>query len=871
MMARARRSILLLAALLVLPAAVLLGLRLCSPSGHIRHAESGRAAERYSSGILSYFASDPDLVPIERLALEERYVEAFREAVSALGERARHLGPFDSATFESLQWVGSVAALGGDSRTADDLFEALLALRRRSLNREDPILAETLLRRGRVARQQGDLDLAGRCFAEAKRIIGTGGGTGGRVEILGTAIEEAQAGLRLRTDLEAASRGYRRALSTRRRQGGFLDLETADTLTWLGWTLDRLDRPLEAAPYLAEARAQIRSLGLAGGALDATLEELQADQLAFEDRWEEAEPLYRAAATANAARRERYLGSFARRLSPPDGFAPLALAALRRGEGDRAWALMEQGRAATYRDFAALGLWSQRQPDGFHEARTVQVELMDLERRLDLARRMGSAAWEIRTWPLELRALELRARLSDLEARYLSDLERRGDAEPSLDRVRAMLGPRTALIGWLEVYIGGAPSTISLPRRSWGYVYVLRRTGPVRWVPLWAGRTPPENETPRSGWGTAFARVRRAAEWPLRVDAEPLAKEQMRDWSLRFFDPALPYLNDIDHLIVEGNRVPVELFADASGRFLVDRYDVTYAPSGSFLALLAERHAGHGTHGTGAPHSLLSVSAAPDRAGSPGILEAALRDDRRDLRWARGSYVRGQVALNQMPRLPFAGLEARAIARWFPDSRVIQGGSDVEGSVRRLAAGGRLQDYDVVHIATHTLVDEAPERCGLVLSESDPEPTALDDGVLDAEEILFGWRLDGAMLTLSACESAAAAGIWRGEEQGFPPALFAVGARSVLVSLWPVDDRATAILMDRFYQRLTGRNADGSVTRPLSPAAALRDAKIHVRELADGTGRRPFEHPAYWAGFVLIGLPGPPATSVSSVPRRHIP
>jgi CHAT domain-containing protein len=44
---------------------------------------------------------------------------------------------------------------------------------------------------------------------------------------------------------------------------------------------------------------------------------------------------------------------------------------------------------------------------------------------------------------------------------------------------------------------------------------------------------------------------------------------------------------------------------------------------------------------------------------------------------------------------------------------------------------------------------------------------------------------------------------------------------------------------------------------PLAPAAALREAKTYLRTLTDASGRRPFEHPAYWSGFVLLGLPDP--------------
>jgi CHAT domain-containing protein len=237
----------------------------------------------------------------------------------------------------------------------------------------------------------------------------------------------------------------------------------------------------------------------------------------------------------------------------------------------------------------------------------------------------------------------------------------------------------------------------------------------------------------------------------------------------------------------------------------------------------------------------------PD-AAPPAVLAQA--DERRDLRQTRNAFRRDGVPLDDLPRLRFAGFEARAVAERFAGATLLQG-DQAEARLRAMAAGSALQDFDVIHLATHTLFDAAPERSGLVLAEHAPAEhapaaSAEDDGILDAQEILLGWRLHGALVTLSACESGRSAGLWRGEDLGLAPALLASGADRVLVSLWPVDDRATAILMDRFYTEL----AAGA-----SPDAALRDAKRFVRDLREGD-RAPFSHPAYWGGFVLIGPPG---------------
>jgi CHAT domain-containing protein len=808
-----------------------------------------------SSGLLDHFAIDAEHDRLERLALQERYAEAFRAAVGVLGERARRVGPMAPATLASLQWTASIASLGGDQRTAADLLDALVAMRRVSLTPDDPVIADTLLRRGRVARLVEETPTAIRLYAEARHIVESRGGP----LALAVSLEEAEAGLQLRTDLEGAARAYQLALDLGRRAPGGAGFQLASLEAWLGWSLDRLGRPEEAAPHLADARRVLGDLGLEDVMLEATMEQLQADQLAFKGRFAEAETEYLHAAATNERARARFLGGFARRMCPPDGYEELALAALQRQEGDRAWVLLERGRAAMHRDLIALRAWERRDPIRLAEADSLRRNLLEVKHLLEAARRRGEGAWTEATWTLTLRALDLRARQSVLEDQALVAM---GPWTPSLAATQAALDPHSAILGYLQVNIGGAPSIASEPRRSWGYLYVLRDRGPVHWVPLWDDRTIPDDLTARSGWGPVFARVRRAAEWPLHVDADPQVIDQLREYARHYFDPALPYLDGVDRLVVEGTRVPLEPARGSDGHFVGERFDVTYAPSAALLPLLSARRGRRGERG---PRSVLAITPSGDRLGDAALVTLALGDDRRDLRLLRTSFEREEARLDRLPHLRFAGLEADAVARRFPDATVLRGAADAEGSLRRLAESRRLAAYDVIHVATHTLSDGAPERCGLVLSEHEPSPASDDDGVLDAEEVLLGWDLSGSLLTLSACESARAAGTWRGEELGLTPALFAAGAGHVLVSLWTVDDRATALLMDRFYADLTGRTsghhplpAGGHDSgTPMPPGAALREAKSFLRTLTDASGRRPFEHPAYWSGFILMGPPDP--------------
>jgi CHAT domain-containing protein len=130
------------------------------------------------------------------------------------------------------------------------------------------------------------------------------------------------------------------------------------------------------------------------------------------------------------------------------------------------------------------------------------------------------------------------------------------------------------------------------------------------------------------------------------------------------------------------------------------------------------------------------------------------------------------------------------------------------------------------------------------------------DGLLSAKEIVRDWDLEAELVTLSGCETGLGRKV-RGEGYiGFSHAFLQAGARSLVVSLWKVDDQATALFMRRFYENLYGEQGKGEVghTRfAMSKARALQGAKQWLRDYTDGYGGRPYRHPYYWSAFVLIG------------------
>jgi CHAT domain-containing protein len=105
---------------------------------------------------------------------------------------------------------------------------------------------------------------------------------------------------------------------------------------------------------------------------------------------------------------------------------------------------------------------------------------------------------------------------------------------------------------------------------------------------------------------------------------------------------------------------------------------------------------------------------------------------------------------------------------------------------------------------------------------------------------IFTLRLDGALVTLSACETGRSAVVGGDELVGLSRGFLFAGASTLVQSLWRVDDASTALLMHSFYSALCAGEA---------PAAALRGAQSTF--IDHGT------HPYVWAPFQVVGHGGP--------------
>ena len=242
-------------------------------------------------------------------------------------------------------------------------------------------------------------------------------------------------------------------------------------------------------------------------------------------------------------------------------------------------------------------------------------------------------------------------------------------------------------------------------------------------------------------------------------------------------------------------------------RFLIEDLEISYSPSASALVRLMERDRYR------LPRKGLLAVSAPKVPVSKNYLFGYLIEP---------------------SELKHARPEVEAISGLFEsDQRTILEGSQAdETSLKRLPLG----DYRFIHLAVHGIFDDQNWRwSGLLLWR---DKYSADDGVLQLRDIfLLDFRSD--LVVLSACQSGKGT-LETGEGiLGLTGGFLFAGSRAVLVSLWNIDDRSTAVFMSNLYRHL----ANGE-----SSSRALQKAKVEMI-------RSRFSHPFYWAAFSLIGDP----------------
>jgi CHAT domain-containing protein len=276
---------------------------------------------------------------------------------------------------------------------------------------------------------------------------------------------------------------------------------------------------------------------------------------------------------------------------------------------------------------------------------------------------------------------------------------------------------------------------------------------------------------------------RRALEDPGSERCLELAK-QLFVQLVRPLEPFLqtPHLVIVPHGLL--HYLPFGALHDDT-QYLVDRYSLRYLPSASVTGYLKP----------------------------PAALAAA-----------RVMVIANPTREERTP-LVHAEHEAGMVAKVFPDATVL-----LRHDATETAFKDQGRRFNCLHLATHGVFNAAsPLASGLLLAKD-----ADNDGLLTVEE-LYSLTLDADLVTLSACETGLSK-ISNGDDLvGLARGFLYAGARSIIASLWSVDDEATAHLMSAFYANLASMNRRD----------ALRAAQRATRQR--------YPHPFYWAAFQLTG------------------
>lgn len=175
--------------------------------------------------------------------------------------------------------------------------------------------------------------------------------------------------------------------------------------------------------------------------------------------------------------------------------------------------------------------------------------------------------------------------------------------------------------------------------------------------------------------------------------------------------------------------------------------------------------------------------------------------------------------------LVYAQKEALTVARMRPQAKVLLRGEATETAFRKYGA-----TFHSFHFATHGQFDpEHPLKSALRLAGD-----GQSNGVLSVEK-LYSLKLDADLVTLSACETGLGKVATGDDVVGLTRGFLYAGSRSIVASLWKVDDLSTAALMETFY----------SLLNQADKGEALRQAQIETM--------KKYPHPYYWASFQLTG------------------
>jgi CHAT domain-containing protein/tetratricopeptide (TPR) repeat protein len=822
------------------------------------------------------------------LDAQGKYTEARPLFEKALAVHRKELGEDHPDTAMSYNNLAMNLHAQGKYAEAQPLFETALAIRRKVMGQEHPqtavcyaSVALNLYAQGKNAEAQ---PLYERALAINRKVLGE--------EHAQTASSYNSVAFNLYAQRKYAEAQplFEKALAIRRKALGEAHPVTAASYNNVGFNLNAQGKYTEARPLFEKALALRRKVLGEEHPYTAISYNNVAANLSHQGKYAEAQPFYQRA----LAIRSRELGE-----EHPDtatSYSNLAFDLKAQGKTSEAiahWQVASRvsesarlqvagtgfDRALYQRDLIsphealAIALAELHEPDqAWHHAEAYFARglLDDLDPAVRqnpevpgrLAKLTGQLVPLLGRSNLSPQERDRRDALraeTDALRKSLSqaDAERAAKRVWPLEKIQSAIPADAAVVFWLDV-------------RKDHWACILRRSGLPTWQRL-PGTGPDERWTDDDD-----SLPQRTYAAALVAPENPERDKLLAALRVQRFEPLLPHLLGIHRLLI----VPARRMAKVPIESLTDRFTISYIPSASIFAQLHQQHR---------PLEGRTLLALGDPAFTPASEKTLASPD-------HGPYSLVAQRSEPIADLPGTKVEVNTLAGLVPDTKLLLGSAASEQTLEQLAQLGQLKHYRLLHLATHGQVNEGmPTESALILAQDRISRELHDqiartlggkkplDGRLTVGTILDTWQLDADQVVLSACETGLGTDA-RGEGLlGFAQALLQKGARSVVLSRWKVPDRATALLMKRYYQNILGKRAE--LRAPLPRAEGLREAKHWLRTLSQadmekqvadlpGSGElrsvkkavpvtggklepsdRPFAAPYYWAAFVLIGDP----------------
>lgn len=297
--------------------------------------------------------------------------------------------------------------------------------------------------------------------------------------------------------------------------------------------------------------------------------------------------------------------------------------------------------------------------------------------------------------------------------------------------------------------------------------------------------------------------------------------------------------------------IPFEGLLSRSGRLLVEDYDISYVQSPTVLRELSARNYQHTKSILamgGAEYGKVSFDGdrAPELVKNATDIEQLKYETFNDIKGGTKSLRKRFYALgyDQMNYLQGTLNEVNKIGEIVPGTKKYLGTDMNESTLKSLSSNGELDDYRVLHLATHGWVESfIPELSGFAMTVFPNEQNG-EDGHVYLHEV-EKLKIKADMVMLSACQT----GLGKLETgqgvAGLNQAFIAAGANSTITSLWAVNDYATSVLVSELYRLV--------FTEKKSFRKALNEVK---RGFITGKYNQQgidLNNTGYWAPFIYYG------------------